>query len=179
MTEQNIQFYSSKPEPVHFERQCGDCNKCCKWLYYTINGHVKHPGKPCFYLGDVCTVHEIRPQSCRDYHCAYIQGILPEWMKPSRSDVLVNVEKWGPNKEFQMLRVIECGKKLEAEVLSWLVQYSRNTGTGIIYQLSGVWNYFGPDQFMEFFKDQIIKSEFENPFIKQPQVLNTPVTGAY
>ena len=179
MIDQNIQFYSSKPEPVHFERQCGDCNKCCKWLYYTINGHVKHPGKPCFYLGEVCTVHEIRPQSCRDYHCAYIQGILPEWMKPSRSDVLVNVERWGPNKEFQMLRVIECGKKLESEVLSWLVQYSRNSGTGIIYQLSGVWNYFGPDHFMEFFKDQIVKAEFVNPFMKQPQVLNTPIEGAY
>lgn len=165
MTEQNIQFYSSKPTPVQFERQCGECNKCCKWLYYTINGHVKHPGKPCFYLGDVCTVHEIRPQSCRDYHCAYIQGILPEWMKPSRSDVLVSVEKWGPNKEYKMLRVIECGKKLESEVLSWFVQYSRNTGTGIIYQLSGLWNYIGPDYFMEFFKDHIIKAEFENPFI--------------
>jgi hypothetical protein len=100
-------------------------------------------------------------------------------MKPSRSDVLVNVEKWGPNKEFQMLRVIECGKKLESEVLSWLVQHSRNTGVGIIYQLSGVWNYFGPDQFMMFFKDQIIKAEFENPFMKQPQVLNTPIEGAY
>ena len=148
-------------------------------MYYTINGHVKHPGKPCFYLGDVCTVHEIRPQSCRDYHCAYIQGILPEWMKPSRSDVLVSVEKWGPNKEFQLLRVIECGKKLESEVLSWMIQYSRNTGTGIIYQLSGVWNYFGPNQFMEFFKDQIVKAEFENPFMKKPQVLNTPIEGAY
>ena len=179
MIDQNIKFYSSKPEPVHFERQCGDCNKCCKWLYYVINGHVKHPGKPCFYLGETCTVHEIRPQSCRDYHCAYIQGILPEWMKPSRSDVLVNVERWGPNKEFQMLRVIECGKKLESEVLSWLVQYSRNSGTGIIYQLSGVWNYFGPDHFMEFFKDQIVKAEFVNPFMKQPQVLNTPIEGAY
>ena len=81
-------------------------------------------------------------------------------MKPSRSQVLVNVEKWGPNKEYPMLRVIECGKKLDSEVLSWIIQFSRNTNTGIIYQLSGVWNYFGPDGFMEFFKDQIIKAEF-------------------
>jgi hypothetical protein len=79
-----------------------------------------------------------------------------------------------------MLRVIECGKKIEAEVLSWFVQYSRNTNTGLIYQLSGVWNYFGPDKFMEFFKNEILKVEFENPFLEQqPQKLDTPITGQY
>lgn len=170
------EHYSSKSEPIVYERQCGDCSECCKWLYHTINGHVKHPGKPCFYLGKGCTVHEIRPQSCRDYNCAYIQGILPEWMKPSISGVLVNVEKWGPNREFNMLRVIECGKKLESEVLSWMIQYCRNTGTGLVYQLSGVWNYFGPNEFMEFFKDQIIKSEIYNPLLERPQA---SIKGAY
>jgi len=100
-------------------------------------------------------------------------------MKPSLSDVLVNVEKWGPNKEYTMLRAIECGKKLDSEALSWLIQYCRNANIGLIYQLSGVWNYFGPDQFMEFFKDQIIKAEFDNPLQERPQVLNTPIKGAY
>jgi hypothetical protein len=100
-------------------------------------------------------------------------------MKPSMSGVLVSVERWGPNKEHRMLRAIECGKKLESEVLSWLIQYSRNTGTGIIYQLPGVWNYFGPDQFMEHFKDQILKAEFENPLQQKPQVIETPIKGAY
>jgi hypothetical protein len=91
----------------------------------------------------------------------------------------VSVEKWGPNKEYPMLRAIECGQKIEAEYLSWLIQYSRNTGVGLIYQLSGIWNYFGPDTFMEFFKDQILKAEFENPLMKPSQVLNTPIQGAY
>ena len=53
-----VTFYSSIPEPVQFERQCNECSECCKWLYYVINGHVKHPGKPCFYLGDGCTVQD-------------------------------------------------------------------------------------------------------------------------
>ena len=30
-----------------------------------------------------------------------------------------------------------------------------------------------------YFKEQIVKAEFENPFMKQPQVLNTPIQGAY
>jgi hypothetical protein len=32
---------------------------------------------------------------------------------------------------------------------------------------------------MEFFKDQIITAEFQNPLQKRPQVLNTPIEGAY
>jgi hypothetical protein len=33
---------------------------------------------------------------------------------------------------------------------------------------------------MEFFKDEILKVEFENPFLKQqPQKLDTPITGQY
>jgi hypothetical protein len=100
-------------------------------------------------------------------------------MKPSKSKLLVSTEMWGPNKEYKMLRAIECGQKIDSEHLSWLIQYSRNTGVGLIYQLSGIWNYFGPDAFMEFFKDQIITAEFQNPLMKRPQVLNTPIEGAY
>jgi len=174
MTEQKIPFFSSKPKPEVFDRQCNECHHCCKWLFYVINDQVKHPGKPCFYLGDGCTVYNKRPQSCRDYHCAYIQGILPEWMKPSLSNLLVNVERWGPNNEYKMLRAIECGQKINVECLSWLIQFSRNTGTGLIYQLSSTWNYIGPDAFMEYFKDHILKAEFVNPFMIEPQ-LDTPL----
>jgi len=139
-----------------FERQCGECNLCCKWLHFYVDGEPVYPGKPCKYLGDNCTIHKIRPQVCRSYNCGYIQGVVPEWMKPSRSNVIVSVEKWGPNKEYPMLRAVECGKKMDTEVLSWLVQYSRNNNIGLIYQLNGVWNYLGPDLFMEYFKNQMI-----------------------
>ena len=163
MSEKPLKFFNVKPEPLTYKRECGDCNMCCKWLIYVINNHVKHPGKPCFYLGETCTVHEVRPQSCRDYFCGYIQGIVPEWMKPSLSNVLVNVEKWGPENK-NMLRIIECGKKMDSEVLSWLLNFSRSSDTGIIYQLSGYNNYFGPDDFMEFFKSNIITvSDYKNP----------------
>lgn len=167
MLESPLIFHSTKPKSFDYNRQCGECNMCCKWLFYIVNGNIKHPGKPCFYLGDTCTVYDKRPQSCRNYHCAYIQGILPEWMKPSRSNVLVNVESWGPNKEYKMLRVIECGKKLDSEILSWFVQFSRTTNTGIIYMLSGVWNFVGPDEFLKFFEKDILKIDFINPLLNE------------
>lgn len=139
-----------------FERQCGDCTLCCKWLHFYVEGEPVYPGKPCKYLGDNCTIHKIRPKLCRAYNCAYIQGIMPEWLKPSKTDMIVSVEKWGPNQEYQLLRAIECGKQLSVEALSWLVQYSRDNNIGLIYHLNGVWNYLGPDYFMEYFKNQRI-----------------------
>ncbi len=132
-------------------RECQECDLCCRRLLCVINDHVVHPGKPCFYLGNHCTIYEQRPQLCRDYLCAYMQNIVPEWMKPSLSKVIVSVEPWGPNKEFKLLRATECGQKLSVEVLSWLVDYSRDNNIGLIYQLENVWHYLGPDAFMEFF----------------------------
>lgn len=152
---------------MDFERQCGDCNQCCKWLNFVINGHTKQPGRPCFYLAKNCTVHDRRPKSCQDYHCAYIQGLLPEWMKPSISNVLVNVERWGDNKEHLMLRSIECGTKIESQYLSWLIQFARKHNIGLIYQLDGGWNFIGPDDFMKFFEDSINPYDSNNPLLEK------------
>lgn len=135
-----------------FERTCGDCNECCKWLHYEIFGRKKFPGRPCHYLGKNCTIHEHRPQSCRDYWCGYIQNAVPEWMKPSESKVLVNVEGWGPNKERPMLRAIECGQRMDSRYLSWFVQNYLETGLPVVYQLDGVWNYLGDKEFLDWFK---------------------------
>lgn len=133
-------------------RACGECNLCCKWLYFNIDGEPVHPGKPCKFLGDNCTVHKIRPQLCRNYNCGYIQEIVPEWMKPSRSGVIVSTEMWGPNKEYPCLRAVEAGKRMPVEVLSWLIQYCRKNDIGLIYQLDGHYNFFGPNDFMDYHK---------------------------
>jgi hypothetical protein len=170
MTEQTINFYQNKPTITpKFERTCGECNLCCKSLLHTVNGQVHHHGKPCFYLGTGCTVYEKRPQSCRDYYCAYIQGLLPEWLKPNLSNLVVSVERWGPNKEFNMLRAVEVGGTLSVEALSWLIQFTREQNSGLIYQMHGIWYYFGPDEFMEEFSNLIIKPEKYNPFLTDVQ----------
>lgn len=135
------------------ERSCGDCNECCKWLQYEVFGRRKFPGRPCHYLGKNCTIHEHRPQSCRDYWCGYIKNVVPEWMKPSVSKVLVNVEGWGPNRERPMLRAVECGEKMDSKYLSWFVQNWIETGLPVIYQIDGVWNYLGDREFLEWFRE--------------------------
>lgn len=147
MTESPLTF---QKEP-QFTRQCGDCDMCCKWLFNNVNGHIMKPGSPCFYLGEACTIYEDRPQACRNYFCAYIQDLLPEWMKPSLTGILVSPERWGDRKQYQMLRAIECDKKLTAEILSWLIQFSQRNNTGLIYSMSGSQYFFGPKEFLEYF----------------------------
>jgi hypothetical protein len=135
-------------------RDCGDCNECCKWLIVDdIHGHDVKPGKPCFYLCEEknCTIHEQRPEVCRNYQCAWSQGILPIWMKPNKSNAVINVEKWGPNKEYQLLRVTETGKKYDTRVLSWLINFCQKLNTPIIYEVEGGWNFFGSQEFLDFF----------------------------
>jgi len=136
------------------KRECGDCDMCCRWLHYSIDGKEKMPGNPCFYLGKGCTIHPIRPQLCRDYFCAYLRGIVPEWFKPNLSKVLISVERWGPKNEHEMLRVIECGQKIGSEYLHLLFHYCVQNNIGMMYQVNGSWFYFGNEEFMNYWKER-------------------------
>ena len=106
-------------------RECGECNECCKWLSISdVHGHDVKPGKPCFFLCEEknCTIHQERPEVCKGYQCAWSQGVLPQWMKPNKINAIVKVERWGANKEYQLLKVIETG-----------------------------WNHLGSKEFLDFF----------------------------
>lgn len=135
-------------------RDCGECNACCKWLIVDdVYGHDIKPGKPCFFLCEEknCTIHEKRPEVCRNYQCAWTQRVLPEWMRPDKCNAIVCVERWGPNKEYQLLRVTETGQKYEAKVLSWIIHFCAKTNTPLIYQINGGWNFLGDKKFLDFF----------------------------
>lgn len=136
-------------------RECGECNECCKWLNIDdVHGHEVKPGKPCFFLCEEknCTIHEERPEVCKSYQCAWSQGILPQWMKPNKVNAIVNVEKWGTNKEYQLLKVIETGQEYDTKVLSWIINFCIKTDTPLIYQVDGGWNFLGSPEFLDFFK---------------------------
>ena len=135
-------------------RDCGSCNACCKWLYVEdVLGYQIGPGKPCFYLCEEknCTIHEQRPEVCRKYQCAWSQRVLPEWMKPDKCNAIVNVERWGKNNEYQLLRIMEMGQRYDVRILSWIINFCQKTNTPLIYQVDNSWNYLGNEEFMEFF----------------------------
>ncbi len=92
-------------------RECGDCRLCCKLLgvggdnwwqrlgSYCVGNEGKSvrmrvsspPGEWCRHAcaGVGCKIYETRPQSCRDFECAWLEGLLDEEDRPDRSRVLV------------------------------------------------------------------------------------------
>jgi Fe-S-cluster containining protein len=97
-------------------RSCGDCGACCEGaLMGTAFGNPFGMGKPCvFRLNGSCVIHETRPQSCRNYQCAWTQHLFPEWMKPNSCGVMISVEHDTNGKQF--LKVIELRPNISYEV---------------------------------------------------------------
>ena len=99
-------------------RECGDCNLCCKgWLRGSAYGKEFYQGKPCFYLQEEkCSIYENRPEACKKYFCAWVQGLFSEELKPTISGVIVSVEV--DNKKRQFLKVVETRLNINKDVYS-------------------------------------------------------------
>lgn len=125
------------------QRECGECNLCCKWLSHEVYGQWVTPGNPCRFVRECCTIYEDRPPTCRTYHCAWLQGLLPEWMYPHLIGIIVSVKNWTGG---QYLEIVEAGKPLTMEVLSWILKMN----VPVRYQYNKEWNLVGPEDFREF-----------------------------
>jgi hypothetical protein len=70
-------------------RQCGSCNLCCDVLEVTdvakpVNELCRH-----WEVGKGCTIYDHRPQMCRSFSCAWLQGHLgDEWFPETAGIVL-------------------------------------------------------------------------------------------
>jgi hypothetical protein len=71
-------------------RECGSCSSCCTLLEVTdvgkpANEWCKHcdPGKG-------CTIYDLRPQMCRSFSCAWLQGHLNDDWYPEKSGLVVH-----------------------------------------------------------------------------------------
>jgi hypothetical protein len=125
------------------QRECGECNLCCKWLTHEVYGQVVTPNNACRFVRECCTIYEDRPLHCRTYQCAWLQGLLPEWMFPHLIGIIVSVKNWTGG---QYLEISEAGKPLTIEVLSWILKMD----VPVKYQLHGTWNVVGTKEFKNF-----------------------------
>ncbi len=109
-------------------RPCGECTACCAgMLIGEAYGNKFGYGKHCVFLVEnKCSIYATRPQVCRNYQCAWSQGLLPEWMKPSRCGVLVSVEFDENNKQY--LKVM-TRKPLTQEITDELDEWTKNNNT--------------------------------------------------
>lgn len=79
-------------------RSCGSCSLCCKVM--SIPELEKPAGSWCpnVRLGSSCggcAIYETRPESCRSFACAWLDGFLPENLKPDRSKAVVTASNAG------------------------------------------------------------------------------------
>lgn len=76
-------------------RSCGTCNLCC-----TVQG-VHEIRKPinvkCEHLNiqGRCGIYSSRPESCRTYKCLWLNGHMPEEMKPVKSRAVLEPNATG------------------------------------------------------------------------------------
>lgn len=113
-------------------RECGECTACCTWLIGDAFAWDFGAGKSCKFLEcNGCGVHKGRPESCRDYQCAWTQHLLPEEMRPDKCDVLVSVEGTGDSQYLKVLPI--NNKELNNEVKQYLENWSEKMNTPVIF----------------------------------------------
>ena len=133
-------------------RECGECTACCSGrLAGNIYGHVMKPGTPCHFLGaNRCSIYSKRPEDpCKNFVCVWLadqERIIPEWMKPSLSKVIIREEEWSGGKFWKAL---EYGQKMDAGILNWLIQHCIENDIPLLYEVSGSYNIIGPAEFRE------------------------------
>ena len=110
-------------------RACGKCTACCDGhLLGEAYGHKFGPGLPCHFLTESkCTIYETRPKACRDYYCAWAQGLFAEWMNPDNTGALISVE--ANNQGQQYLKVILMNYNISKEVIDELDVWARENDT--------------------------------------------------
>lgn len=132
-------------------RKCEECTTCCEGaLTANIEGHEIFPGRPCHFLGKKCTIYEMRPALCRNYHCAWILDAdkkFPEWMRPDMSGVILTFREW-PGGSY--LEVLQTDKPISPHVLSWIYEHSAQYQLNMRIRIDGHWHIHGDPQFFEY-----------------------------
>ncbi len=89
-------------------RTCGSCSYCC--THVKVDAFNKPAGISCSHLLPVindcgaCGIYEDRPSECRQYKCSWLEGRLPEELKPDKSGLLFETGwiEW-PKKLFMVM----------------------------------------------------------------------------
>ncbi len=72
-------------------RECGACVECCRFIPLDLPELSKPTGSLCAYCvdGAGCSVHAVRPQTCRTWFCVWRVVELDEAWRPDLSGIIV------------------------------------------------------------------------------------------
>ena len=67
--------------------ECGECTVCC--TLSVVSELNKKAGEHCFNcINNGCSIYEKRPQVCKDFECAYLQGGNNIELRPDKCGVM-------------------------------------------------------------------------------------------
>lgn len=146
-----LTLVASPPSPPTPSRGCGSCTACCDgWMVGTINGHDMKPGTPCHYVREGgCSIYEERPTSpCKNFSCAWVVAgsPFPEEFRPDKLGVIVVPIRW-QNQPAYLLR--SAGRDPDEALLSWMKNFSVQTGRPFFYEEDGAKIGFGSVAFQQ------------------------------
>jgi len=113
-------------------RKCGDCRECC--IALAIDELDKPPGTPCKNLcASGCGIYVDRPNECRQFICAWLQGLMPLNMKPNK----IHAVMWGGSLgDTPVLRISRNpNHKLDKRVKRWMARRQVILSTGESHEL--------------------------------------------
>lgn len=133
-------------------RSCDGCTECCKgYVFGEAHGKKFYSGRPCHFMTEKgCGIYESRPDfPCKVFQCGWLDDpeMFPEWLKPSTSKVLA--KRLATKNNIEFYKIHECGQKIDAEVLNYLILHSLNNSVNISIQVSGGWSNYGTKDFVQ------------------------------
>ena len=82
-----------RPQAPQQARDCGSCTSCCTLLEVTDAGKAVNEWCKFCVAGKGCTIYEQRPQMCRSFSCAWVQGHLGDEWFPDTARFVVHLAK--------------------------------------------------------------------------------------
>lgn len=83
-------FQTPGPLQVTPARQCGTCSQCCTLLEVADVGKAVNAWCQHCEAGKGCRIYDDRPQMCRSFNCAWIQGHLGDEWFPETAGMVVH-----------------------------------------------------------------------------------------
>ena len=145
--------------PIVEGRSCEGCTKCCEghlradiklsdgtttWIGQEEDSSL-HPC-PFVKIGTGCTVYDKRPVNpCAVFRCDYLtDASMPDTFKPSRANAIFSTRTI---KGIEYTMLIEAGRKLDSEVLSWAIEKHLSEGTNFAWRVLGNIFWIGSEEF--------------------------------
>jgi hypothetical protein len=131
------------------QRSCDGCTKCCEgWLSADIYGEEMFPGKPCRFVEKNvgCSIYDDRPKDpCKNFMCFWrAEDTVPLEFKPSEIGSLITSQDV---EGIEYYSLVECGVKLDSQMLSWFVTYCLSNQINALWTVDGEPYWMGDPRF--------------------------------